>query len=191
MYEFCAPLQDINFVKNVLKYAEIDSTISNAVLKKISNHLWYLSEEAIALAFFDKNVSFQEKRDMVEKMKSKKPTLDLKDDRGYKDLSGFQNYSLSNFVSEKTKNFFYRFGLSSLFLDSDPSTWETTFEYEEGWSFCCDLLVVNDTAERGVKFMKDYNKILTNNEEEKQMLLQIVGAYRKKYGSYDKSVLMR
>ena len=93
-------------------------------------------------------------------------------------------------MSGKTKSFFNRFGLPLTFLDSDPSTWETTFEYEEGWSFCRDLLVVNDTAERGVKFMKDYNKILTNNEEEKQMLLQVVEAYRKKYASYKKSDLI-
>lgn len=49
---------------------------------------------------------------------------------------------------------------------------------------------MNDVAKRGVKFMKDYNKILTNDEDEKQILLQIVEAYRKKYPSYKKSELL-
>lgn len=79
------------------------------------------------------------------------------------------------------KKFFGRFGLSSTFLKFDPSTWETNFDYEEGWSICRSLYVVNDTAERGVKFIKDYNKVLTTDEDEKQLLLQIVESYRKTY----------
>lgn len=35
--------------------------------------------------------------------------------------------------SEKTKGFFNRFGLSLKFLNFDPSTWGTEFEYEEGY----------------------------------------------------------
>jgi hypothetical protein len=38
---------------------------------------------------------------------------------------------------------------------------------------------VNDTVERGVKLFEDYNRLLTNNEEEKQFLLQVVEANRK------------
>ena len=39
--------------------------------------------------------------------------------------------------------------------------------------------VVNDTAERGAKLFDDFNKLITNNEEEKQFLLQVVEANRK------------
>lgn len=39
--------------------------------------------------------------------------------------------------------------------------------------------MVNDSAERGVKLIQEYNKIITNNEEEKQYLLQIVEDNRK------------
>ena len=59
-----------------------------------------------------------------------------------------------------------------------------SFEFEEGWSHCRDLFVTNDTAERGVKFIKKINKVLTNDEEEKQLLLQVVEAFRKEYPSY-------
>lgn len=184
-----APLQDLNFIKHAIKYAETDSIISKAVLNKMSNHLWYLSEETIALAFFDSNVSFEEKRKMVANLKSEEPAIKLKNSRNHSNLLEFQHFNLNDFVSQRTKHFFTRFGLPSAFLENDPSTWEMSFEYEEGWTFCRNLLVVNDTAERGIKFMKDYNKILTNNEEEKQLLLQIVEAYRKKYVSYKKSDL--
>ena len=35
------------------------------------------------------------------------------------------------------------------------------------------------TAERGVKLFEDFNHLLTNNEEEKQFVLQAVEANRK------------
>jgi len=41
------------------------------------------------------------------------------------------------------------------------------------------LRVVNDTAERGVKLFEEYNSLLTNDEEEKQFILQVVEANRK------------
>lgn len=79
---------------------------------------------------------------------------------------------------------------SSAFLKLDPASWETAFDYEEGWSFCCDLCVVNDTAERGIKFIQDYNRILTKDEDEFQLILQSVEAYKKKFKSSKKSDLI-
>ncbi|XP_053968382.1 uncharacterized protein LOC128869807 [Anastrepha ludens] len=168
-----APLQDLNFVKAAVQYDQTDSAISKAVTKKLTHHLWYLSEELVALAFFDSDVSHEEKRQMVEKLQSKEPVVKLKND----------------FVSENTKKFFNRFGLSTTFLEFDPSTWETAFDYEEGWTFCQNLFVVNDTAERGIKFIKDFNRILTNDEEELQLVFQFVQSYREKFRSYKKSDL--
>lgn len=43
------------------------------------------------------------------------------------------------------------------------------------------LKVVNDTAERGVKLMQDYNKNLTTKESEFQNLLQVVKEYTSKF----------
>lgn len=124
----------------------------------------------LKMPFFDHEVSFEEKRKMVEKLQSKKPVVNLKDNRSYSNLSEFKNCSLSDFVSEKTLNFFNQFGWSTAFLQFDVSNWESSFEFEEAWTFCRDLFVVNDTAERGVKFIKDFNKVLTNDEDEKQCL---------------------
>ena len=44
------------------------------------------------------------------------------------------------------------------------------------------IFVINDLAEHGVKFMKDYNRILTHDEEETLFILQVVDSYRKTYG---------
>lgn len=185
-----APNQDIVFLKKAVDYSDIDSTISNAIINKLKNHVWYLAEETIALAFFDSDVCLEEKKKMVMSLSSKEPSLKLNKNRSLARPEEIVNYDISDFVSERTLNFFVRFELSSSFVHSDPATWESNENYQNGQSFCKTLAVVNDVAERGVKFMKDFNKILTNDEDEKQILLQIVEAYRKKYPSYKKSELL-
>jgi len=40
------------------------------------------------------------------------------------------------------------------------------------------LKVVNDTAERGVKLIQDFNSCLTKDEEQRQYLLQVVSECR-------------
>ena len=41
------------------------------------------------------------------------------------------------------------------------------------------MRVVNDTAERGVKLFEEFNRLLTNDEEEKLFFLQVVEANQK------------
>lgn len=185
-----APNQDLCFIKNVIKYKEKDSTVSNAILQKIKNHLWYLSEQTVALAFFDVAVCLDEKKLMVQQLKSREPIIKLKDGRSSNNEAIFIDAKLSDFVSHRTKQFFTSFGLPHDFLQFEPSTWESNEDFQECLRFCHQLPVVNDTAERGVKFMKDYNKVLTNNEEEKQMVLQIVESYKKKYPNANKNNLI-
>ena len=51
------------------------------------------------------------------------------------------------------------------------------------------LKVVNDLAERSIKLMSDYSTIITNDEEQKQCLLQTVEDQRKKYPDGRKQTL--
>ena len=43
------------------------------------------------------------------------------------------------------------------------------------------IRVVNDTAERGVALMEEYNKLHTNNEEQKQYMLLAVKEFHQRY----------
>jgi len=60
-----------------------------------------------------------------------------------------------------------------------PEQWPTIESYLSGQARLKQLRVVNDTAERGVKLFEDFNQLLTHDEEEKQLLLQVVEAHRK------------
>lgn len=51
--------------------------------------------------------------------------------------------------------------------------------------------VVNDVAERGVALITQFNKCITNNEEQRQYLLQVVENYRKVFKNCDKKTLVK
>lgn len=44
------------FFKQLESYSEINSTIPETAIKKMASHLWFLSPETSALAFFDEAV---------------------------------------------------------------------------------------------------------------------------------------
>lgn len=64
-----APRQDLQFLQNLYANRHIDKDISSVALNKFCNHLWYLAPEAAALAFFDKNISTDTKKLMVQALK--------------------------------------------------------------------------------------------------------------------------
>lgn len=188
-----APRQDLQFIQDALSY--FDVRVSDALLHKIKNHLWYLSEEAVALSFFDEIISFEIKRKMVQGLGN----LDNEDDEvdipkrltvTVKQLKSYGNKDLSDFVTPRTKRFFDRLQIQKGFLHSDPSTWRDREDYCTGKRICQNLTVVNDSAERAVKLITDFNRALTYDEEDKQYLLQVVEHYRQKYPSHTKASLL-
>lgn len=187
-----APNQDLQFIKNAIAYEKIDHNISVAVVNKFANHLWYLSDEAAGLAFFDENVPVEVKREMVQRIKYGKPSkgckrVEITNRTNFRNEFALKN--LSEFITPNTRKFFTRFGIKTEFLELDPSTWPKEDDYQEGIRICMNIRVVNDVAERGVRLMTEFNKVLTNKEEEKQFLLQVVSAHRKKYPSPTKKIL--
>src|SRR6218665_3951682 len=58
-----APANDLNLLKFIM---QVESPSAKGALKKLYGQLWYLSEELVALAFFDKDFDASEKRAMVE-----------------------------------------------------------------------------------------------------------------------------
>jgi len=57
--------------------------------------------------------------------------------------------------------------------------------------FTSELKVVNDIAERGVRLMEEFKDILTDDEEQRRMLLHCVKDTRKLYPDLRKSTLAK
>jgi len=47
-----SPINDLQLLKDLKKYEEVNVMISKKAMKKFFSHLWYLSEELMAFAFF-------------------------------------------------------------------------------------------------------------------------------------------
>ena len=86
-----APYNDFTLLKTLLDYSRIHLAISNAASEKLANHLWYLSEDLIALVFFDNNVPAPTKRLMIRAMRETEG----------KDITSKADYCRPRFVPSK------------------------------------------------------------------------------------------
>ena len=66
-----APRNDLLLLEELHSYKGTNEKIDNAALNRFKNHLWYLSEELFALAFFDESVSVDTKLKMRDALKNK------------------------------------------------------------------------------------------------------------------------
>src|SRR6218665_2491942 len=99
--------------------------------------------------------------------------------------------AIEDIVTKNSRLFFQRLGISSDFLDSDPQTWELRDDYKAALKTVSQLKVVNDSAERGVALIEEYNSMITRKENQKQYLLQVVQDHRKKFPDCKKELLVK
>lgn len=186
-----APLNDIKLLMRLNSYKNDDKIIADIAINKFINHLWYLNEECAVFTLYDDRIDIEKKRAMVQRIlendedeeeEEVKKKLHIKSE----DVSCFLNKDLPTILlSAKSMKLFKRLGLKTNFLKIDPSQWNTQLDYIEGQQIIESLRVVNDTAERGVKLMEEFNDKITKNEEQKQFLLKvsILFYYHYKYNS--------
>lgn len=190
-----APNVDLAFLIDLHNYGIVDKDISNAALKKMCGHLWYLSDEAVGLAFFDNSINVDVKAKMVQSLRGDPSEHDnIFQNRNIiqpKDVPSFKNKTLAFFVTKRTAEFFKRFNISTEFMAYEPSTWPQHNSYIEGLQVVQKMQVVNDVSERKVKLMEEFNQLLTRDEEQKQFLLLTVDKYRQQYSSHLKSTLLQ
>ncbi|CAB0016747.1 unnamed protein product [Nesidiocoris tenuis] len=184
-----APRNDLKLLKDLKAYNKMNEAIAEVALKKFSGHLWYLSGVLVAFAFFDENVPLETKTKMVQALENEGQEDTLR--RITIDSRVIEMSSLEDFVSQNTRKFFSITGLSPDLLEREVVTWESDPEYLHIKNIVSSMRVVNDIAERGVALMEEYNKLHTQNEEQKQYLLLTVKEFRKKFPDSRKSTLLK
>lgn len=186
-----APSQDLTLIQELIKYRKFNARVSETALRKFSNHLWYLSEDLIALAFFDGSVSNEVKVKMVKNMQNREVTAitSRRAEINLKDCETLLTKNLSDFVTKRSLFLLEQFGLPYDFLTLNPENWNNNKSYNDFLQVFKDIKVVNDVAERGVALIEEFNNLLTKNEEQKQFLLQVVKYHRKQYPNCEKKTL--
>lgn len=183
-----APSNDLQLMKDILEYKVINSKISETAFKTMSRHMWYLSEKLVGLAFFESTIPVAVKKDMVlalenEGCKNPPRKITINND--------FVNRNLPDFITRNTREFFKAMVICEDFLTQDPNLWTTNEHYLDGQRKLLKLKVVNDAAERGVALIQNYNTILTNREDQKQYLLQVVEKNRQDIEKPTKSKIIQ
>ena len=136
---------------------------------------------------------FADKEDVLAEEKHDMEKALLKSDsflkRAQMQIKNVQNSQVADFVTGSTRNFFTRLEISQDFLCKDPKDWNKDASYIKVKSFLTKLQVVNDLAERGAALIEQYNRILTKDEEQKQLLLQVVEAHCRHFPDCSKNSL--
>ena len=84
-------------------------------------------------------------------------------------------------MTQSTIFFFESLKFSTHFMSLEIEDWEKNEQFLVMTKRLKGFKVVNDAAERGVALMTEFNKILTNDEDQKQYMLTIIAAHRQKY----------
>ena len=117
--------------------------------------------------------------------------MDLHDFTKEKGRKAILKYKLTDFVMNGSHYLFDRLHFKKDWLNEPVENWKNNPDYGEMENFVKNLLVTNDTAERGVKLISDYSMILTKDSEERQKLLQVVEDHRKTYPDCNKTTLSK
>lgn len=86
--------------------------------------------------------------------------------------------------------FFNALKLNTQFLNQPPANWNSCSDYKKAKEVVKSLQVVNDAAERGIALISTFNDILTNKEDQKQYLLQLVEKHRNDFPNANKSTII-
>ena len=100
-------------------------------------------------------------------------------------------YKLSDSVMSGSHFIFDKFEFSKEWLKRPVEEWNTRPDYMEMADFFQNLLVTNDTAERGVKFISDYAMCLTKDSQDRQNILQVVEQERRQISNVTKENLIK
>lgn len=149
--------QDLQLIKDGFVYKAISDTVLDTIFKPL------------AMAFFDPAISTDVKRKMAKNL-SLPPWRMEKNEKRVKLLSvkrlEFESYVLKDvgsFVTKKSLRFFERFGISIfdriLGIRSFDMAVTSKLQVSRRILSWLTLVNVNDTAERDVKLMTEYNSI--------------------------------
>ncbi|KAG0714142.1 hypothetical protein GWK47_014691 [Chionoecetes opilio] len=162
-----APKNNLELLQALNEYP--DKEVCAEGTRALSRHLWYLSEDLIALAFFDDRVEDGEKKADAENLVRPASKKALKRLEG-KGLRVTNTTTLSGFVTSRSKRLF------ELLTDRKEHP-QNLLADEALKNRVRALKVVNDSAERAIALIKQFAGTV-KDEGQRQYLLRVVKHHR-------------
>ncbi|KAG0727483.1 hypothetical protein GWK47_003996 [Chionoecetes opilio] len=168
-----APANDLQFMKDMMKFKRTDPEIAQALLQKLENHKWYLTQEVVPFALFGSRLSDKEKQDIAAKLHAtEKPDSFRRGKPMIPQVTA--KTTLADLFGPESHLLLDTLGIEYDWLLQPVATWPRSDDYSKPLEYVSNVKVVNDIAERGVKMMTDFANIITIDFQQKQYLLQTV-----------------
>lgn len=147
-----APYNDIQFLKELDAYKQIDPEVAAIATAAMKRHLWYLGDELVALALFSPKVSAEDKNEMRLMLKEEYGERTHNSIRYTDDIGDIQNLRLHSFISDRSSFLLNLLQIDMNFLSEDSHDWENIESYQAARNKVNKLItVVNDSAERAIQ----------------------------------------
>lgn len=107
-------------MQDIKTFDRIDKGISSVILTKFQTQAWYLAEEPVALAFFDDEVTVEEKKRMVQAFLDH-PDRNEETSTMFRlfitpmEMKDVGKWGLDHFITPNTRKFFDRFKIHRFF----------------------------------------------------------------------------
>ena len=184
-----AAVNDINLFTRLEKFKKVDRAVSLKTLSVLNRHTWYLTEENIAIALFNTDISLERRSELAKKIYLlqipseeiviRKPTLP----------SITSESILEDFVGGRSRVLFDLLGVSLEFLNED--NWNEAPEFSLVQAALRNLTPINDSSERALALATRFNTRITRTEASYQELMLVVESHCRKYSLKTKEDLKK
>lgn len=171
-----SPVNDIMLIQRLRAYDDDQVKITGIAM--MQRHSWYLTPELATLALFSSHVSNDQKSALLESMQLERGQHVTK--------------SIPQTISELriSRSFFENTGIDCSFLSDPVNDWADNPLFQTASQLINNLPCVNDSAERGVALIQEFNASV-KDEQQRQFLLQVVEKHRKDFKTCNREELLR
>ena len=194
-----AAFNDLKFMTQMQQYSHLQPAISQAALASSLRHLWYLTAQLLVpMCFVDDKMDKHTQKQLAKEIyKMEKPQRYLPNKPEFPQFptsdSGEVQYKIGDFlITDQSWILLHLLGIEnkSEWLNEEKSKWESDDGVQKLKLFVENVHVTNDLAERGVELMSDFIH-KTENEDERQALLQVVEFHRAQFPNLKKETLKK
>ena len=169
-------------------FKAINDSVSEEVKESLKRHMWYLTEECVPFALFDKDLVDEQKREIADALLRHPRPDQFAPQKPYFQLRNLQqdDVNLASFIGQRSWLLFHLLGNTGAWVRKPVPEWEDDPEFIVMAGVVSDFAVVNDTAERGVKDVEEYANS-ANDSDKRGRIILVSNSHRMRLPEFKKN----